>query len=197
VIRQIIIAISALMISTVSASTAEPADATIVHTILCEAGKIGQELAKRKLPVSSKVAVTWTETETTTSAGGVGATVPFIPIGGSVDLSKEQLNETSSTGLPFNLNPDNAIACTGYRREIVQGGIGLYDCLFEQKFTSLQIALQENDGSTGCKQTVTIVKKAGGNFRVKFAGFDAGPTASYESKHVIDFAFAAPKEKKK
>jgi len=88
------------------------------------------------------------------------------------------------------------LACKGYQREIAKGGIDLYDCLVGDKFTSLQVALQDGDGSTGCGQTVTVVKKAGGNFRIKAFGADVGPSGSYESKHVIDFALAAPKVKK-
>jgi hypothetical protein len=195
-IRQIAIGIVAVMISAVAARAAELSDATIVHTIICEAGQIGRELAKLKLPLNSRVAVDWKETETTTAAGGLGVSVPLLPIGGSGDLSKEELRVTSSDGLSFNLNPASSSACTGYQREIVKGGISLYDCLVGDKFTSLQVALQEGDGSTGCRQTITVVKKAGGNFRIKAFGADIGPSGSYESKHVIEFAFAAPKVKK-
>jgi hypothetical protein len=197
VIGRIVIGIAAVMISAVAARAAELSDSTIVHTIICEAGQVGRELARLKLPLNSKVAVDWTETETTTEAGGVGVSVPILPIGGSGDLSKEDLRITSSNGLAFNLNPASYSACTGYQREIVKGGIGLYDCLFSRKFTSLQVALEEGEGSTGCKQTITVVKKADGNFRIKAFGADVGPSGSYESKHVIEFAFAAPKEKRK
>jgi len=187
----------ALIFVTSPVNAQQLADSTIVHTIRCEAGKVGRELAKRKLPLNARVVVDFKEVDTTTGAGGVGLSVPGLPVGASGDLSKTRERSLMSKGIPFNLHPDNFAACNGYKLEIIQDGIGLYECLIGNKFSSLQEAMQQEEGTTGCETLVTVIKKASGNLRVKFLGGDVGPSGSYESKHVIDTAFAAPNYKKK
>ena len=123
--------------------------------------------------------------------------MPLLPIGASGDLSKAREQTLMSKGIPFNLHPDNFAACTGYKLEIIPEGIGLYDCLIGKKFYSLQEALQQEDGTTGCELLVTVLKKVSGNLRFKVLGADVGPSGSYDSKHVIDTAFAAPNYKNK
>lgn len=172
-------------------------NSTIVHTLICEAGRVGRELAKQKLPLNARVSVDWKVTDTTTAAGGVGASLPGIPIGASGDISKAREASTKTTGVPFNLHPDSYSACTGYKVEIVQGGVGLYDCLMGDNFATLQEALKQEEGTISCGSVVTVIKKGSGNLRIKAFGADVGPSGSYESKHVVDTAYAAPTYKKK
>jgi hypothetical protein len=188
--------VSALFLSG-PAKTQQLPDATIVHTILCEAGKVGRELARRKLPLNARVVVDWKEVDTTTGAGGIGASIPRLPIGASGDLSKAREESLKSSGIPFNLHPDNFAACTGYKVDIIQNGIGLYDCLIGKKLPTLEEALKQEEGTASCGSVVTIIKKASGNLRVRVLGADLGPSGSYENKNVVDTAFVAPSYKKK
>lgn len=195
------VSLSAVLLVAINPSlnAAELPDSTIVHTILCEAGRVGQALARKGLPLNGRVVVDWKEVDTSTTSGGLGATIPIpgVPLGGSVDISKARENSIKSTGIPFNLHPANYAACTGYKIEIIKDGIGLYDCLVGKKFTSLEEALKQEEGTASCGSVVTVVKTAKGSLRIKLLGADLGPEGSYESKHVLDTAFAAPSYKKK
>ena len=175
----------------------ELADKVIVHTLKCEAGRVGQVLAKNRLPLNSRVLVDWKEIETTTAGGGLGASIPGFPLGGTVDLSKAREISLTSRAIPFNLHPANLAACDGYKIDIIAEGMGLFDCFTQRKAASLEEALNMEEGLTGCETTVTVVKKGGLNLRVKFFGADVGPNGSYESRHVLNTAMAAPSYKKK
>ena len=170
-------------------------DSTILHTMQCEAGRVGQELAKRNLPLNARVVGEWKEVDSSTTAGGVGATVPGVGVGGSVDTSKGK-ERTLKSSIAFNLHPANYEVCTGYKVEIIQEGVGLYDCLMGDKFPTFEEALKQEEGTASCSSGVTVLKKATGSLRIKVLG-DIGPEGSYESKHVLDTAFVAPSYKKK
>jgi hypothetical protein len=184
------------LIMVASAKAEDIPDSTIVHTILCEAGRVGQELAKKNLPLNARVVVDWKEVDGSTTTGGGGAKIPVVELGGSVDISKTKEDTLKSAGIPFNLHPANYAACTGYKVEIIKDGIGLYDCLVGKKFTSLEEALKQEEGTASCGSLVTVIKKGGLSLRVKVLGADLGPEGSYESKLVLDTAFAAPSYKK-
>jgi hypothetical protein len=189
--------VAGLTLSNSAKAAEELPDRTIINTIRCEAGRVGQELAKRNLPLNARVVADWKEIETTTAKGGVGVNLPVLPLGGSTDISKAQEDTLKSTGIPANLHPDNYDVCKGFKVEIVKGGIGLYDCLVGKKFSTLEEALKQEEGTASCSSVVTVVKSAKGSLRVKVLGADLGPEGSYESKHVLDTAFVAPNFKKK
>jgi hypothetical protein len=152
---------------------------------------------KKNLPLNARVAVDWKVIDTTTAAGGVGVSIPGLPVGGSGDISQAREKSTKTVGVPFNLHPDNYAVCTGYKVDIVQGGIGLYDCLMGDNFPNLREALKQEEGTVSCGSVVTVTKKASGNLRFTVLGADLGPSGSYESKNVVDTAYAAPTYRKK
>jgi hypothetical protein len=197
-VRKIIFGIATIAFSLASPANAQKlANSVIVNTLLCEAGKVGRELAKKNLPLNARVAVDWKVIDTTTAAGGVGVSIPGLPVGGSGDISQAREKSTKTVGVPFNLHPDNYAVCTGYKVDIVQGGIGLYDCLMGDNFPNLREALKQEEGTVSCGSVVTVTKKASGNLRFTVLGADLGPSGSYESKNVVDTAYAAPTYRKK
>lgn len=170
-----------------------PSDNVFVHSVQCEAGRIGDRMRRAGLPQNLKVAVTWRFVRTTSEAGGLGLTFPFFNFGGSGDLSMEQINRASSEGLAFNLHPENLAVCRGFRKDIVAEGVGLYDCLINRKFTSLQAAIAGGAGTAGCELERTFKKKASGNLRLNVWGVDVGPSGSWGDAHTFSFVVAAPK----
>jgi hypothetical protein len=172
-------------------------DKTMINTLRCEAGRIGEKMLVAKLPEDQQVIVTWKSTKTTSSAGGIGLKFPIFSFGGSGDLSKEDLDEANSEGLPFNLNRANAVVCRTVKREIIKEGVGLFSCLGEKKFDSLEYVIQGGVGSTGCHHKVTLAKKLSGNLRLNLWGIDVGPSGSWGDSYIYDIVFAAPPPKKK
>jgi len=189
----------AIIFSAIAGSSAcfaqDVPDRTMINTLKCEAGRVGQQMAAAGLPDNQKVLVTWKSTRTTSKAGGVGLKLPVFSIGGSGDLSKEDLNEASSEGLRFNLNKANAVVCASVKREIIPEGVGVYDCLFNRKFASLQVAIEQESGSTGCRHRTTLAKKLSGNLRLNAWGVDVGPSGSWGDAYIYDVVIAAPVKK--
>ena len=179
-----------------SSSAQEAPDRTMINTLRCEAGRVGQKLAAAGVTDGQQALVTWKSTKTVSSGGGLGLKFPFFSIGGSGDLSNEDLNEGLSDGLSFNLHPDNATVCRTVRRKIIKEGVGLYNCLASRKFDSLQYALKSGAGSTGCHQKITLAKKLSGSLRLNMWGVDVGPSGSWGDSYVYDIVIAAPPKKK-
>jgi len=171
-------------------------DATMIHTLRCEAGRVGEKMARDGLPADQKAIVTWSSNRTKDGAGGVGFKVPFFTIGGSADLTSQDLDEANSNGLPFNLNIANKSVCTGFKKDIIKEGVGLYDCLVNKKYTSLQTAIEGGTGSTGCHHKITLAKKLSGSLKINVWGIDAGPSGSWGDSNVYDIVIAAPPPKK-
>jgi hypothetical protein len=176
-------------------ASAQPSDRTIVKTIQCEAGKVGERLVAEGIPANLKVIVSWTSTKT--RDGSAGAGIKFFSWGVSGDLSRQDIGEQKSESLLFNLHPKNLDVCRGYQVEIIKEGVGVYDCLVDQKLASLQVAVEEGSGSTGCRKQVTISKKAKGDARLNVWGTDIGPSASLSDTFVYNFVIAAPAPVKK
>ena len=171
-----------------------PSDDTIVNTIRCEAGRVGQQLISQGFPKNLKVIVSWTSTQTTDGSAGAG--FKFFGSGLSGDLGRQELDQLSSDGLPFNLFPKNLEVCRGYNVEIIKDGVGVYDCLINKKLASLRAAVEGGSGSTGCRHQVTLSKKINGSLKLNIWGADLGPDASWGNAFVYDFVIAAPPPKK-
>jgi hypothetical protein len=171
-----------------------PSDDTIVNTIRCEAGRVGQQLSAQGFPKNLKVIVSWTSTQTTDGSAGGG--FKFFGSGISGDLGRQELDQLSSDGLPFNLYPKNLEVCRGYNLGIIKEGVGVYDCLINKKLASLRVAVEGGSGSTGCRHQVTLSKKVNGSLKMNIWGADLGPEASWGDAFVYDFVIAAPPPKK-
>lgn len=170
---------------------APPSDATLVNTVRCEAGRAGQFLISSGFPANLKVMVSWKNTNTQGASGGVGLKV--FHFGGSGELSREETDELSSDGLSFNLNPANLAVCTGYKKDIIQEGVGVYDCLINRKQESLRAAVEGGTGSASCKHDVKVSKKASAELKVPIWGIvDFGPSGSLGSTFDYTFLIAAP-----
>lgn len=184
--------------STASACWAEEVpDDIMINTVKCEAGKVAVRMVKAGMPNDKKVIVSWAHTKTIKREAGIGLTFPFFSLGGAGDLSKEELHELKSDGQQFNLHPDNEKkVCRKIVNRIVREGVGVYDCLVEQKFATLGNSIEQGTGSASCKTTVTLSKKISGNLRVKLWGVDAGPSGSWGDIEVYEIAIAAPNSKK-
>jgi len=170
-------------------------DDIMINSLRCEAGKIGKKLQQAKLPLDKKMAVTWKDSRTNNGGIGGGFKFPIFDFGFSGDLSKEELNETSSEGITFNLHPDNYAVCGGYKKRIIPEGVGVYRCLGEQKYPTLSYALENSAGSVGCHYKVTLVKKLSGSLKVPVWGVEVGPSGSYGDTSAYDMAVAAPPKK--
>ena len=171
-----------------------PSDAVIVHTVRCEAGRVGQQLmVLRGFPANLKMTVSWTSTKIQKSAFGV--VLQFFHVGGSGELSRQEIDQLMSTGLSFNLYPANLEVCRGYRKDIIQEGIGVYDCLINHKLESLRAAVEGGSGSAGCRREVTISKKLNGELKLDVWGVDLGPSASWGDSYAFTFDIAAPRAK--
>lgn len=184
---------SAIIGRSALANDGAPADAVIVHTVQCEAGRVGQQLISGGLPANLKVLISWNSTKVANNS--FGGVFSFFHLGGSADLGREDIQQLMSTGLEFNLYPDNLAVCNGYKKDIIQEGIGVYDCLINQKLESLRVAVEGGAGSTGCKRQVTISKKVSGNLKLDIWGVDLGPSASWGSSYAFTFQIAAPARK--
>ncbi|MCW0221107.1 MAG: hypothetical protein OJI67_22450 [Prosthecobacter sp.] len=170
-----------------------PSDEVINNTLQCEAGRVGQALARKGLPLNQKVAASWTISETVDSGWGLGFKIVIFDIGFDAGTTQQNLDEALSTGVPFNLHPDNAAVCSGYKIEIVKGGIGLRDCLVNKKATSLKNVLVGGSGTTGCHSKVTLGRKFSGSAKIPLWGpVTAGPSGSYAKTFVVDFTVVAP-----
>ena len=98
-----------------------------------------------------------------------------------------------SDGLPFNLHPGNLSVCTGYRKDIVPEGVGVYDCLINQKLPSLRVAVEGGAGSASCEYDIKISKKASTELNASIWGIaDVGPSGSLGSIFDYYFLVAAP-----
>jgi hypothetical protein len=85
-----------------------PSDAVINNTLQCEAGRVGQALKRKKLPQDLQVAISWSVSKTQDSGWGFGIRVPYFQIGFDAGTTQQNLDEASSTGVPFNMHPRNA-----------------------------------------------------------------------------------------
>lgn len=169
----------------------------MINTIKCEAGRVALKMAGAGMPDDKKVIVSWTHTKTIKRDGGIGLTFPWFSLGGSGDLSKEELRELKSEGQAFNLHPDNYTkVCKKIVNAIIKEGVGVYDCLYGKKFSTLRNSIEQKAGSASCKTRVTLSKKLSGNLRLKMWGIDAGPSASWGDVEVYDVAIAAPNQPK-
>jgi hypothetical protein len=172
-------------------ASAQPSDDTIIKTVQCEAGRIGERLRSAGgFPENLRVTVSWTGTKTRDAAAGFG--FKLFGWGAQGDLSRQQINKLKTEGLPFNLHPDNLAVCRGYQIDIIKEGIGVYDCLVNQKLASLRVAAQEGSGSIGCESQATLTKKLSGNAKLNIWGADLGPSASWGDTYVFSFVIAAP-----
>lgn len=169
-----------------------PSDEVLNNTLQCEAGQVGAELRRRKLPEDMKVAVSWTISKTEDTGWGFGAKVPLFDIGVDLGATRQQLDEALSTGIPFNLNQENKQVCRGYKIEIIKSGVGLSQCLIK-KMASLKNIVAGGSGTTGCRSKVTLVKKIGGSAKIPVWGvLTVGPSGSYGDTYVMDFTVVAP-----
>ena len=169
-----------------------PSDDVINNTLQCEAGKVGALLQKRGLPVNFKTAVSWTISKTTDSGWGLGFKIPFWQIGADGGLTQQDVEEAISTGVPYNLHPENLKVCRGYHVQIIKEGIGLYQCLGSLKFPSLKNVLLGGSGTTGCHTKVTLTRKLSGSLQIPVWGVGIGPNGSYGSTYVLDYTIVAP-----
>jgi hypothetical protein len=173
--------------------SAPPSDEVINNTLQCEAGRVGQALARKKLPLDKQVAASWTISETVDSGWGLGLKIVIFEIGFDAGTTQQNLNEALSTGVPFNLHPDNVKVCSGYKVEIIRGGIGLSDCFLNKKATSLRNVLVGGSGTAGCHSKVTLARKLSGSAKIPLWGpVTAGPSGSYGKTFVVDFTVVAP-----
>jgi hypothetical protein len=187
--------LSAVLATCALARDDGPSDYTIVHTIQCEAGKVGERLkAEHDFPLNLKAVVSWTSTKTQDSSAGLGFKV--FNFGASGDLGNEALEQLRSDGLRFNLNPQNLSVCRGYEKDIIKEGVGIYDCLINEKLASLRAAIEGGSGSASCRHQTTLSKKVSGNLRLDFWGADLGPSGSWGDTFVYTFDIAAPSPKK-
>ena len=170
---------------------APPSDGTIVNTVRCEAGRAGQYLIAAGLSANLKVIVSWTKTKTESAAAGLG--LHIFHLGGSGDLSREDTSQLKSTGLSFNLHPANFAVCVGYKKDIIPEGVGVYDCLINQKLDSLRVAVEGGTGSASCQYEVKISKKVSADLNVPIWGVaDFGSSGSLGSIFDYSFLVAAP-----
>jgi hypothetical protein len=159
--------------------SAPPSDDLINNTFQCEAGRVGQALQKKGLAVNQKVAATWTISQTEESGWGFGVKVPIFDLGFDAGTAQQNLDEATSTGVPFNMHPDNLSVCRGYKIEIIKGGVGLADCFLNKKPTSLKNVLIGESGTTGCHSKVTLGRKIGGSGKFPVWGVGIGPGGNY------------------
>lgn len=169
-----------------------PSDEVINNTLQCEAGRVGAALKKRNLPQDLQVAISWTISKTHDSGWGFGLKIPFFEIGVDAGTTQQNLDEAISTGVPFNMHPDNVSVCRGYKIEIIKTGIGLQDCLLNKKFPSLRAVILGKSGTTGCHSKVTLTKKLSGSAKVPVWVVAVGPSGNYGDTFVMDFTVVAP-----
>jgi hypothetical protein len=168
-------------------------DDIMINSLRCEAGKIGRKLQAANLPLDKKMAVTWKDSQTNNGTFGAGFKIPIFDIGLSGDLTREELNETSSDGITFNLHPDNYAVCTGFKKRIIPEGVGVYHCIGEQKYATFAYALENRAGSVGCHYKISLVKKISGSAKIPVWGpVEFGPSGSYGDTAGYDMAVAAP-----
>lgn len=194
--KQFIIAVSFFLVPASSFADDVP-DKVMINTIRCEAGRVGEKMKAAGLSDNQKVIVTWKDSQTNASGGGGSLKFLWFPIGGSADLSKQDIDEANSDGLSFNLNTGNEVVCKTVKNQIIKEGVGVYKCLVETKFDSLQVAIEGGTGSTGCHHQVTLGKKISGNLQLNLWGVaSVGPDGSWGDTHVYDIVIAAPPPKK-
>ena len=170
---------------------APPSDDTIVNTVQCEAGRAGSRLIGLGFPANLRAAVSWANTKVEVASGGVGFN--FWNWGGSGDVSREQTNKTLSSGLSFNLHPKNLSVCNGYKKDIIQEGVGVYDCLINQKLGSLRAAIDGGTGSASCQYDLKISKKLNGDLKLEIWGIvGLGPSGSWGNTYEYNFVVVAP-----
>ena len=115
-------------------NSSQPSDSIIVHTVQCEAGRAGAYLVANGFSANLKVSVSWT------SKKDPGLIVRYdsqiFSYRRVLGSSRQDIDQLMSNGLSFNLNPANLEVCNGYKKDILQEGVGLYDCLINQKLES-------------------------------------------------------------
>lgn len=173
------------------ADDSPPSDEVIVNSVRCEAGRVGQQLIASGFPANLKAIVSWSKTRTESASGGLGFS--FFHIGWSGDLGREQMDQLKSDGLLFNLHPANLAVCTGYKKDIIPEGLGVFDCLINQKLASLRIAVEGGAGSASCQYDVKISKKMNADLKATVWGIvEVGPSGSLGSIFDYNFLVAAP-----
>jgi hypothetical protein len=169
-----------------------PNDSILVHSVQCEAGRVGQYLVTHGFPANLKMAVSWDMTNVNEVSSGV--IVDFFHwISGGGDLGRQLTIKEGTHGISFNLHPANLAVCDGYKKDIIQEGVGVYNCLVNDKLDSLRAAVDGGAGTAICFRAVSISKKLNGGVKLEIWGVaEIGTSASWGNTYNYEFNIAAP-----
>lgn len=169
-----------------------PSDPVLVHTVQCEAGRVGEYLVSHGFPANLKMAVSWDMSNVDESSGG-WALGFWHWVSGGVEVSHQQTIKEGTHGLVFNLHPANLAVCGGFKKDIIREGVGVYDCLVSDKLESLRAAVSGGTGSAVCFRAVSIAKKLDGSVKLELWGVvDVGPSATWGNTYNYEFNVQAP-----